>query len=244
MTLQHKIFQSRINGSKLNEQIPVGGDDLGGVNVSNTPQASLRGFGSKLPRSNIANTTRNLRGAFGEVPPLEPTQKWQNAFNKWISGGDTIGGVPKWVGWPPDMGETGSQSEGDYSNYGELTYEEYIQWWSFLNWFVGSDANADGVPDEGTPYDTYMQSMGLDILGGPEGLYDNFYTIMQMAANGDAYAINFLLGNPLTVGDHGQNPWYGESDNDWQIHMFFGQIFWGRDYQGNDGYWEWWHEHQ
>ena len=74
MTLQHKIFQSRING--LNEQLPAGGIGFG---ASNTPPQVPRiqgNFASReIPRLQPRMTTRALSGGpVGGEPPMVPTE--------------------------------------------------------------------------------------------------------------------------------------------------------------------------
>jgi len=261
MTLQHKIFQSRING--LKEQL--GGAGAGAVNVSqvdpSAPQQVGGGFGQRTrdPRNQERMTTRALSGHPWWVgpPPFIVDPAWEAQYDKFVYSQDTTGGIPdRWpdgsaAGFPPPMisnpaalqywdinGWENPVGNPDGEGPGGLNQDSWGFWWSFLSWFVGGDADGNGIPDFGTPYDRLMVSQGLSAEWSTSDQNGDVNTahLMQQAAFGDTWAINFLLGQELCDGCG-----YGDDEDNVHMHTWFGSLFWGDDFEGNPlwhRYWE------
>jgi len=242
--------------NRLYEQtIPAGGGNGFGQTDPTIP--SIQQIGDletrERPRPTERVTTRALRGSWPETPPFLVDSDWAANYEKWVATGDTSSGIPhRWpdgseAGFPPPMISNPAAQHLNIEFFenqpGGLDVDSYLFWFSFLNWFVGSDEDMNGVPDEGTPYDMMMQSIGQGVWGGPTDFdgAEHFYNLMQAAAHGSPYAINWLLGQVLYTHPSGTDYW-GDGHN-WYMHVFFGQLFWGQSWSGNPDYWRWYHYH-
>jgi len=244
--------------NRLHEQLPPagGGNGFGQTDPSIPSIQQIGDAPSRggRPRSPERVTTRALQGGYPTGPPpfvVDPT--WEAGYDRWVATQDTTDGFPsRWgdgsmAGFPPPM--ISNPAALEYHNIddipegwpvGDMNQESYNFWWSFLSWFVGSDNDQNGIPDFNTPYDAMMNSRGLAAdyyLSDADG-YTDIGTMMQQAANGDLYAMNYCLGQALYY--QGGMAYYGEGPENAHMHIFFGSLFWGESFEGNPAWWRYW----
>mgnify|MGYP006405885373 FL=1 len=188
MTLQHKIFQSRINGlKKLNEQIPVGGGGNFGASNALPQLPRISGdFGGRDPRQpSIANTISGLYRSGGSNEPYEfnisrVTAGWQKSFDAWVAGG-MQGEAP----FPPEFGnEYDNMNPWDMSPNGGNSY-----WASFWYWFLGDMSG-------GSTLMTLLNNIGglgqVEHHGMSDMQWNLFQAIVDNWNNGTIVAGNYL----------------------------------------------------
>jgi len=232
MTLQHKIFQDRING--LNEQIPAGGGNGFGQTDPSIPSIQqignvpLRGRSSSTQRM----TTRALYGSTLSFELWDISPKFQEMWDTYITAGGAWQKDVPWPGLPVFINpETGENVRFELPEPGEMQWPPegpaFEYWASVLMWFIDGSGTARGWPGGNADWCPagnchHSPLWRIWIQGGQPELSQQFINLISAIGSNNQFWFLVMMGTNPT-----NNEPLSEGDNFYDEYVMFWDIFFG-----------------